>query len=370
MIEIKTKIAVGIPAYNATKTLPRLLASIKSQSVESKVFIIADADGLGQKSYEGYAIASDVPFTVYEMEKNVGPGLARQKAIDLATDEDFDVITFIDADDVLLDVDSLYRLVTPFEQDKTVHAVFSPFLQEVKDPNNNRGYVVNNDPNSPWVFGKMYNLKFLKEMGIGFSELRAMEDGEFNAKIRMNTDRIVVQEQPTYIWSEGSEHSITRLHTKDNPIPVYNYGLCQIGADECFKRAVDFTNKKNPFNPQIKAMVSNMMVNHYFTYFETLQEYSDFANINEALSRKWYNEVFTKYCSDITDDTLNEIFMQSLSANAMKFKRFPSMTFEQWLNHIRENKDDYDIQVEVDRLKDEIKDLYKKSGVLSSLGLI
>jgi hypothetical protein len=42
-----------------------------------------------------------------------------------------------------------------------------------------------NEIEHPWVFGRLYNVKFLKENKIKFSSLRAMEDGEFNWKIRM-----------------------------------------------------------------------------------------------------------------------------------------------------------------------------------------
>ena len=73
------------------------------------------------------------------------------------------------------------------------------------------------------VFGRMYRVEFLKQMEIKFSDLRAMEDGEFNWKIRMSIDgsplKINVIEAPIYFWRTGSEHSITRMGIDDNGLP-------------------------------------------------------------------------------------------------------------------------------------------------------
>ena len=55
--------------------------------------------------------------------------------------------------------------------------VQGPFFQEIKEPNpQNFRMMPRNDVGHPWVFGRMYNVKFLREAGIEFSELRAMED--------------------------------------------------------------------------------------------------------------------------------------------------------------------------------------------------
>jgi len=73
------------------------------------------------------------------------------------------------------------------------------------------------------VFGRAYNIKFLRDFKISFSELRAMEDGEFNWKIRMTVEGskwlINVIDAPIYLWRIGSEHSITRIGESKNGIP-------------------------------------------------------------------------------------------------------------------------------------------------------
>ena len=91
--------------------------------------------------------------------------------------------------------------------------------------------LLRNEPTHPWVFGRLYNVKCLRENGIGFSNLRAMEDGELNWKIRMLIEgsplRINLTEEPIYLWKTGSEHSITRIGIEENDgEPLYNWDLC------------------------------------------------------------------------------------------------------------------------------------------------
>jgi hypothetical protein len=80
-----------------------------------------------------------------------------------------------------------------------------------------------NDLGHPWVFGRLYNTNFLKSNQIEFSKLRAMEDGEFNWKIRMTIEgsplQINIIEAPIYLWRIGSEHSITRIGVDEDGIP-------------------------------------------------------------------------------------------------------------------------------------------------------
>ena len=50
------------------------------------------------------------------------------------------------------------------------------FMQEIQGHPQGIRLMQRNDIGHPWVFGRLYCVPFLKQMGIGFSELRAMED--------------------------------------------------------------------------------------------------------------------------------------------------------------------------------------------------
>lgn len=348
---------VGIPAYNALETLPKLIASLKTQTFQDfDICVVSDDDGL---SHKYTSLEDDV--IVLETKENSGPGIARDVALQYAKDNKYKYITFIDADDVLFTPFALQQLINGFTE-PDIAEVYSPFIQ-VTD----MGLIPNTDPTSPWVFGKMYNVDFLKTSNIGFSKLRSMEDGEFNAKIRLLNAKIKVLNDPTYVWMPGSEHSITRTTVEGNDIPVYNYGTCQIGADICFRNAIEFAEKLQPFNPAYKEMATSMMLNHYFTYYEALQNYPEFAELNLDLSAKWYKEVYSKYASTITNDVIENMFMQMFQTKGPTLRKFPAKTWVEWFEDIKNRK--YDIQQRVAELPENIKEAYKKSGVYQSFDM-
>ena len=186
------KITIGIPAYKAKSTIPTLLASVLTQSMSNDVAIII-ANDLPEDNgaYEFVKkLYPTLDITILDCEKNTGAGLARQRALDACKTE---WISFIDADDILFSpfaLEELYNNITP-----NCIEVQGAFLQEVPEGNlnsaqrmqlmqNGQGIpprtMPRNDVGHPWVFGRLYNVNFLRQQGIGFSQLRAMEDGEFN----------------------------------------------------------------------------------------------------------------------------------------------------------------------------------------------
>ena len=150
----------------------------------------------------------------------------------------------MDADDILMSpfsIEELYNNITP-----NCIEVQGPFFQEVLEGNLNSAQrmqliqngqqvppriMPRNDVTHTWVFGRLYNVNFLRQNGIKFSKLRAMEDGEFNWKIRMLIEGTGLQinliDSQIYLWRTGSEHSITRIGIEENGgEPLYNWNLC------------------------------------------------------------------------------------------------------------------------------------------------
>ena len=232
----------------------------------------------------------ELSITILECDKNTGPGLARQRALDAATGE---WITFIDADDVFYTPFSLEAMASATEPN-TVE-VQSMFLQEVSDHPDGMRLIPQQNVGHPWVFGRLYNIGFLRENRIEFSKLRAMEDGEFNWKINLTIEgtqyRINLIDEPTYVWKEGSEHSITRIGIEDG-IPQYNFDLCPLGATEAAISAINFCRKLNPFNPSIMKFAAEQMIDKYFTYIECCERKPVFKEQNFYVAKKFYNECY------------------------------------------------------------------------------
>lgn len=182
------KITVGVPVYKAQSTLDKLLASVLTQSMSEDVAVILANDYPADNGNYSYIKKRypDLDITILDCEKNVGPGLARQRALDACKTE---WITFMDADDVLLSpfaLEELYNNITP-----NCIEVQGAFCQEVLEGNLDSAQKMQlmqngqqipprmmprNDIGHPWVFGRLYRVSFLRQQGISFSKLRAMED--------------------------------------------------------------------------------------------------------------------------------------------------------------------------------------------------
>jgi glycosyltransferase involved in cell wall biosynthesis len=182
----KKDVAIGIPAFHAIETIKDTLASIQIQSYKTRCqVIIANDDPADNGKYDFLkTLYPDLEIITVNCDKNAGPGIARQRALDACTAE---WITFIDADDIFISpfsIESLLDNTTP-----NCIEVQGPFFQEIEQGKMSVAekqqliqmgqgvpprMMPRNDVTHPWVFGRLYRVSFLREAGIKFSELRAI----------------------------------------------------------------------------------------------------------------------------------------------------------------------------------------------------
>ena len=327
-------IAIGIPAYKANGHICDCIASIQIQTIKKNLSIIVAADH-PEDDYS-YLIDRfpDLDITILPCEENTGAGLARQRCIDACKS---DWITFIDADDVFytpLALETMARGIAP-----NVIEVQATFLQEIENNPQIRVFPMENIGH-PWVFGRLYNTRFLKQNEIRFSELRAMEDGEFNWKIRMTIEGtpllINVINESVYLWRIGSEHSITRLGAGDDGIPQYNFDLCQTGATIASIRASKFCKKKNPFNGGIDRFVTEMMVDKYFTYVECFAKKPVFAEQNFFNAKRFYHECFKEIENRIDNKIMADIYTMQRSQHGQDLLGIiPEISFFEFMEKVK-----------------------------------
>ena len=170
------KITVGIPAFKAKKEITDCLSSIQIQTIKDDISVIIASDNPTDDYSFVKKTFPNLDIKILPCKENTGPGLARQRCL---AEAKTDWITFIDADDVFFTPFALEMLYMGTQQQGCIE-VQAPFLQEVENNPMGVRMVPRNDVGHPWVFGRLYNIKFLKQNKIEFSELRAMEDGEFN----------------------------------------------------------------------------------------------------------------------------------------------------------------------------------------------
>lgn len=383
-------ITIAVPTYKAKSTLPTLLASVLTQSLVNDVSVILANDWPEDNNSYNFlkSLYPTLDITILPCDKNTGPGLARQRALDACKT---DWITFIDADDVFINpfaLEFLYNNITP-----NCVEVQGAFYQEVAEGNigaavktqliqNNQPIpprmMSRNDIGHPWVFGRLYNVQFLRAQGIGFSRLRAMEDGEFNWKIRMTIEGSPLQinliEDPIYLWKTGSDHSITRIGMEENDgVPLYNWDLCQVGATAAAINAIHFCKKKNPFNGGVTRFAVEQMISQYFTYVKCLNEKPMFAKQNLFNAKRFYHNCYKDIEKNIDDEILKTLYTAQYAAQSQEMiGLIPEITFFEFMDKVR--TDEYDGKEEFDEIRKELPDwvieLDKKSGVLGEEGYV
>ena len=383
-------ITVAVPTYKAKSTLPTLLASVLTQSLVNDVSVILANDWPEDNNSYGFlkSLYPTLDITILPCDKNTGPGLARQRALDACKT---DWITFIDADDVFINpfaLEYLYNNITP-----NCVEVQGAFYQEVAEGNigaavktqliqNNQPIpprmMPRNDIGHPWVFGRLYNVQFLRAQGIGFSQLRAMEDGEFNWKLRMSIEGSPLQinliEDPIYLWKTGSDHSITRIGMEENEgVPLYNWDLCQVGATAAAINAIHFCKKKNPFNGGVTRFAVEQMISQYFTYVKCLNEKPMFAKQNLFNAKRFYHNCYKDIEKNIDDEILKTLYTAQYAAQSQEMiGLIPEITFFEFMDKVR--TDEYGGKEEFDEIRKELPDwvieLDKKSGVLGEEGYV
>ena len=369
----KKLITVGIPAFKAEKHICDCLSSIQIQSIRDDVAVIIANDNPGDDYSFVKKRFPDLDITIVDCKENTGPGLARQRCADAAKTE---WITWIDADDVFYDPMALENLRDGITPDCV--EVRGIFCQEV-DPNPMKVRMMpRTDEGHPWVFGRLYNLQFLKSNDIKFSKLRAMEDGELNWKVRLSIEGFPVKinfvEKVVYLWRKGSEHSITRIGIEENDgTPLYNWDLCQVGATAASINAIKFCKKKNPFNGSITRFTVEMMIGQYFTYVQCLEQKPMFAEENLFNAKRFYHSCYKQIEDQIDDKVLKTMYTMQYAGHSQDMVGIiPQLTFFQFLDKIK--TEEYRGKEEFDeirsKLPDWVKELDEKSGVLGKEGYV
>ena len=346
-------ITVGIPAFKATEHICDCLSSIQIQTIRDEIAVIIAKDNPSDNYDFVKKRFPQLDITILECKENTGPGLARQRCADAAKTE---WITWIDADDVFYDPFALENMKNGITPDCI--EVQTIFCQEV-DPNPMGVRMMpRTDAGHPWMFGRLYNLNFLRSTGIESSALRAMEDGEFNWKVRLCIEgfpvKINMVEKVTYLWRKGSDHSITRIGIEENGgEPLYNWNLCQVGATAASINAIKFSKKKNPFNGSIVRFTVEMMIGQYFTYVQCLEKKPMFAKQNLFNAKRFYHTCYKQIEDQIDKDVLKTMYTMQLAGHANDMVGIlPAITFFQFLELVK--TEPYGGKEEFDQIRSEL----------------
>ena len=186
--------------------------------------------------------------------------------------------------------------------------------------------------------------------------------------------QINIIDDPIYLWRTGSEHSITRIGVEENDgVPLYNWDLCQVGATAASINAIKFCKKKNPFNGSITRFTVEMMIGHYFTYVQCLEQKPMFAEQNLFNAKRFYHSCYKQIEEQISEKVLNDMYtMQSAGHAQDMIGIIPQITFFDFMKLLKDGE--YGGKAEFDKIRETlpewVHELDKKSGVLGEEGYI
>lgn len=321
----KKLITVGVTCGpNAYKTLPRLYASLITQTQVDKLKVILCLDGPACNKKDFTAVINrfpEIPSEIIRTTENLGPGGCCD-AILYSENLDTPFLTVMDSDDVLYDELAIEYLMSAVKE--TTVLIESVFVAEskIEDVQRSKGQLprlrpYNNKGFSPWRFGRLFNVEYCRNNGIKSTNLRTMEDSCWVKQVHLLAEgspaTIEGIDQVTYVWKENP-FSITRTGVDDNEYhneknePWYNRFICPYGAVLSSINAVRNVKKKNPFNGNLTRHIVDTMVQTYFSWVENSARDERSADINFFNAKLVWNELYKDIAEDIDDKILTDIY--------------------------------------------------------------
>ena len=330
------KIDVIIPAYKAQGTMFRTLSSIACQSIIEDVEVTIVNDCCPNGDYKQFVDLFSPYFPIKEikLEKNGGPGVARQAGIDATCNEFF---TCMDADDTLngsIALEILRMGITESPANQCASATFLQVGKSIKET-----IPIQND--MVWMFGKLYRREFIEKYKIRFNETRANEDTGFNMMVKLLCDNPMEQirfiPEVVYLWHYKPD-SITRINDGQ-----YQYDQCMCGWTDNMIDAFSHVKKIRPFSGTVMQNIAATMLNLYFYWIETVARKPVFAEQNWEYIKKFYHAHYKKLEDDISDEALSELFSmasQQKYGSGSMMGIIPSIGIKEFLDKLRTDKYD------------------------------
>ncbi len=206
---IGPRVSIIVPIYNKAPFLIECLESIAKQSFKDiEVICVDDCSSDDSLSIVRQFILNDKRFYCYQSQQHLGPGLARNKGMELASGK---FLQFVDADDILPDksIETLYRLITNdkvnaarggiavFTQDDVssiISADIPPNIHAKRFADHPHFWI-------PWWHTTyMFSNSMIRKNRISYPALKDGEDPVFLANVLTKADLISSIENIVYLY--------------------------------------------------------------------------------------------------------------------------------------------------------------------------
>jgi glycosyltransferase involved in cell wall biosynthesis len=258
------KLDIIIPHYKETEEqILHALTMIDNQIGidKSEIQITIVHDG----SPEAYILdtgflrdAISLPIAYLVTDKHLGPGYARQYAIN-RTDKDY--IMFCDSDDMFASPFTLKFFEDTIKDKPDLEVIMTGYLEEIKTEEGFEYAQRDDDVSITTLHGKMYSRKFLYEHNITFPNYMISEDGAFNFKCVCHAKHAYFNDDvATYIW-KYNPNSITRQNTSfpDADVNIRVFGESIVGFEAFFDEIIN--NPTSQVNTKIiKPFIESLFI--------------------------------------------------------------------------------------------------------------
>lgn len=271
-------IDIIIPIYNSGNTLEKTLMSLKLQTLIDKINIYLIDDNSIENYDELLNKYKDMNINYLKLDKNVGPGQARQKGLEISNGE---YILFIDSDDLFYDSDSIKNLYE--EIIKGYDYVIGITYEEKRQIE---------IYNSSDLHGKIYRRKFLEDNSISFNKTRIHEDNYFNNLVLLCNPKEYELLEKVYIYVDNKD-SITNT-SMSNEFKNYEIMISNI------KELLEEAKKRNCDKEKIIAFILNKI-----NYFNRI--FLSFTDTEKNVFIEWIKQYNLKIENYINNDNSIQI---------------------------------------------------------------
>lgn len=319
---MRKQLTVVIPQYSETPDMiESTLMSIKHQvgyDLNKIELIIVNDCGpseLTPKTLSHMRLQFDVKFE--KTSVNSGPGVARQKGIDVAEGE---WVVSIDADDIFApDAFASFQ----FALDQNPNLKWINFSGKVVGLDNQRAVIQDHRSELVWSFGHFINTDWLRKKKVKYHpEIRSNEEQVFFQALWARTKpqmEFAHVEYPVYYWDQKSTNTITRYNGGEYSrtcVPEFFKGR-NIVLDD-----LDSLGKKD----ELIQLAYGSVVHGYYTVHQTI--FDDYPEWKKN-SEEWIGWIFGKYGHLI--NLLDERYrLQGLLQGATSCDRQVPVSFNEW----------------------------------------
>lgn len=209
-------LGIVIPAYKRKDCLREALQSLCSQTFK-RFFVVIIDDHSPEPLSEIAKEFQDKLHIIYEYaEVNGGPGAARQIGLNICYQKGFDLVMFLDSDDMLYP-NAIARLTYEINHSMS-DIVSSKIWYEGK--NGGSGGTIDAQ-NKTFLHGKIFRTNYLKNNNITFPPIRTNEDLSFNLMAIEGTKKKSFLDETLYLF-RYEKSSITR-NTEERNLDVHSF---------------------------------------------------------------------------------------------------------------------------------------------------